>query len=280
MPLPIASLPPVPADTVHAAEAAFGKGNLYLAIGDRVNQLFADVDLTALDRSDEKPVTLLIRLSLATIFQFMEDLPDYQASEAVRTRTDWKYALHLRMDYPGFHPRVLCEFRQRLLSDAAGQQVLQLVFDRLAEAGLFRGKDSQQLGIADVLSMVCTLSRVEETARTMHIALESLTVHRPDWLRTNALPHWYERYDRKSTALRRARCKAGWEELAQAIGNDTQYLLAAIAKACDPGLDLLPEIQALRREWYRQYVRRGDEIVWRSPRCAECDEACIRQGGV
>lgn len=48
--------------------------------------------------------------------QFMEDLPDRQAAEAVRSRIDWKYALSLELGDPGFDFSVLCEFRTRLIA--------------------------------------------------------------------------------------------------------------------------------------------------------------------
>ena len=34
--------------------------------------------------------------------QFAEDLSDWQAAEAVKTRIDWKYALGLKLADPGF----------------------------------------------------------------------------------------------------------------------------------------------------------------------------------
>jgi transposase len=40
------------------------------------------------------------RLALITMFQFVEDLSDRQAADAVRARIDWKYALGLDLDNP------------------------------------------------------------------------------------------------------------------------------------------------------------------------------------
>jgi hypothetical protein len=47
---------------------------------------------------------LAFRLALVTVFQFMENLTDRQAADAVRSRLDWKYALVRRVvhsDIPG-----------------------------------------------------------------------------------------------------------------------------------------------------------------------------------
>jgi transposase len=59
------------------------------------------------------------RLALVTVFQFLENLSDQQAAEAVRSRIDVKYALSLEFDDPGFDLSMLCEFRARLLAGGA-----------------------------------------------------------------------------------------------------------------------------------------------------------------
>ncbi|MER5214794.1 transposase [Streptomyces sp. NPDC002838] len=43
------------------------------------------------------------------------NLSDRQAAEAVRCRIDFKYALALKLDDPGFHHSVLSDFRDRLV---------------------------------------------------------------------------------------------------------------------------------------------------------------------
>lgn len=53
------------------------------------------------------------RLALIPVLQFMEDLPDRQAADAVRGRIDWKYLLGLELADPGFDESRLCEFRKR-----------------------------------------------------------------------------------------------------------------------------------------------------------------------
>jgi hypothetical protein len=42
--------------------------------------------------------------------QYIEDMTDRQAADAVRSRIDWKYALSLELTDPGFDFSVLCEF--------------------------------------------------------------------------------------------------------------------------------------------------------------------------
>jgi transposase len=56
--------------------------------------------------------------------QFRENLTDWQAAEAVRSRIDWKYLLGYDLTDPGFHFSVLSEFRARLLSGSEAILVL------------------------------------------------------------------------------------------------------------------------------------------------------------
>src|SRR5512135_3185756 len=138
MPIQSEPFPPLPRDTAYAAEAAFGKGNIYLMIGDQAEHLLADVDLTDLAAALDKPVATLVMLALVTAFQSAENLPDRRAAEAIRTRTDWKYALHLPLEGPGFDPLMLCEFRLHALHNPAAQQAFGQILDYLAEIGLSR----------------------------------------------------------------------------------------------------------------------------------------------
>ena len=49
------------------------------------------------------------------VMQYVENLSDRQAAEAVRARIDWKYALSLELTENGFDDSVRSEFRKRLI---------------------------------------------------------------------------------------------------------------------------------------------------------------------
>src|SRR5689334_12450040 len=103
-----APFPTLPEATARLAKAVFKrKGNLYLTIGDQLGSLFDDVDFAALYADEGKPALSPNLLALVTIFQFLENLPDREAADAVRARIDWKYALHLALDDQGFDASVL-----------------------------------------------------------------------------------------------------------------------------------------------------------------------------
>ena len=89
-------IPPVPADTVRVARAAFPKGNIYMKLREHVGTIIDDnKDFVALFAKDGTPGLPPWRLALVTILQFHENLSDRQAAEAVRARIDWKYVLSL-----------------------------------------------------------------------------------------------------------------------------------------------------------------------------------------
>jgi transposase len=88
-------VPPVPDETVRVAHAAFPRGNLYLTMREECGVIFADDDFATLFPTRGQPAAAPWRLALITIMQYVEDLSDRQAAEAVRSRIDWKYALSL-----------------------------------------------------------------------------------------------------------------------------------------------------------------------------------------
>lgn len=61
-----------------------------------------------------------------TLLQYVEDMTDRQAAEAVRERIDWKYLLGLELSDPGFDASVLTEWRERLLAQGAEERLLEV----------------------------------------------------------------------------------------------------------------------------------------------------------
>ncbi|MDX2758414.1 transposase [Streptomyces europaeiscabiei] len=70
------------------------------------------------------------------MLQFLLGLSDRQAAESVRCRIDFKYAMAMELDDPGFHHSVLADFRDRLAEDDRADRLLDLALARLKEAGL------------------------------------------------------------------------------------------------------------------------------------------------
>ena len=83
-------IPDIPPETVRVARAAFPKGNLYMWLRDSLGTSYQD-ELFA-DRYPDRgqPAYAPWRLALITVFQFLENMTDRQAADAVRSRLDWK----------------------------------------------------------------------------------------------------------------------------------------------------------------------------------------------
>lgn len=103
------SIKPVPKETARVAKAAFPKGTTYLTMRDELGAIFEDEDFAHLFPSRGRPAMAPWRLALITIMQFAEGLSDRQTADAVRARIDFKYALSLELDDPGFDASVLSE---------------------------------------------------------------------------------------------------------------------------------------------------------------------------
>jgi transposase len=243
----------VPANTARAAKTVFNIENLYLAIGDQLDNLFGGLNLNDLDDYGEKPAYSLFILAMVTLFQCAEGIPDRQAADAVRTRLDWKYALHLPLDYPSIDYTALREFRRRLRLNRAGLDVFQHMLTRLVKLGLWGSEDNRRMDIIAILATVDTLSRVDETAATMSLALEALASRQPEWLRTISLPHWYERYSQLFTSQRLPGSEQELDVMVQAVRTDMFYLLKEIGRADATDLILLPEVQALEQICQQQF---------------------------
>jgi transposase len=169
----------VPEDTARVARAAFPKGNPYLRMHDELGRLSADQDFAALFPTRGQPAFAPAQLALVTLMEFAENLSDRQAAEAVRARIDWKYALCLELDDPGFDASVLCEFRARLL--AGGQEALlfDLLLARCREAGLVRARGRQRTAATAVVAAIRLLHRLELVGETLQHALHTLAAVAP-----------------------------------------------------------------------------------------------------
>jgi transposase len=184
----------IPNETVRVAKAAFPKGTLATRLRDEFAGLFEDADFRALYPRRGQPGLAPWRLALVTVLQFLEQLSDRQAADAVRARIDWKYALGLELTDPGFHFSVLTEFRARLLAGGAEHLLLDRMLERFRHRGLVKARGKQRTDSTHVLAVVRDLSLLELAGEALRAALDDLAAaghcqlrglwpERSDWAR-------------------------------------------------------------------------------------------------
>jgi transposase len=262
--------PPIPSDTSRVALTVFERSNFYITVGDQANQI---LDGFIADLSTNQPFTsrhTQAMLYLITIFQMIETLPDQSAAEAVHNRVDWKYALHLPLNYPGQEPSIFCEFRQWLVGDPNREQKLEALRIRVNEIMAASDSPGPGLGNKYALSHICLISRVSEIYEYVSLVLETLAIRRPDLLRTISLPHWYKRYNQFQKKSIPNLEQLHLEALANAMGLDIYHLLKSISTSELNSLEGQPEIAALKQVWWEQYSYIQGQLTWNNTHCAHC----------
>ena len=107
----------IPEDTAKLVKEILGEDDPYRLIGDRLSDFLMDEDFADFYADTGGPAISPVILSFVLIFQMMEKLPDRMAARSLKVRMDWKYALHLPLNYEGFHFTNLSHFRQRLIDN-------------------------------------------------------------------------------------------------------------------------------------------------------------------
>jgi transposase len=249
----------VPAETARVAHAAFPKGTVVTRLRDAFSALFEDQDFRALYPARGQPGLPPWRLALVTVFQFLEQLSDRQAADAVRARINWKYALGLDLADPGFHFSVLAEFRARLVAGGAEHLLLDKMLARFKARGLVRAQGKQRTDSTHVLAAVHDLHLLELVTETLRAALDDLAAVVPDWLRGVARPIWFERYGRRVEDYRLPKRQEDREALALKVGADGFVLLDALDGQNAPAAAReVPMVETLRSVWRIHYAREQD----------------------
>lgn len=188
------------------------------------------------------------RLALITVMQFLENLTDCHAADAVRGRIDWKYMLGLELGDPGFHYSVLNEFRLCLIEGGVERLLLDKLLERCEELDLIRRKKSQRTDSTHILAAVRSLSLLELVGETTRRVLDEIARLSPDWLQEHLQPEWIKRYGRSFDSYRLPKSKEERQKLAIGIGHDGFYLLEAIYGETGPKeLKTSPKLESLRK---------------------------------
>ena len=165
-------------------------------VKDQLNGLWDDEDFVDWYPRDGRPSLSPAQLATVCVLQFLLGLSDRQAAEAVRCRIDFKYAMALELDDPGFHHSVLADFRDRLAQDDRADRLLDLALARLKDAGLVRERTTQRTDSTHVLAAVRELTRLELVTEAVRAALEEIAGTAPQLLAGLVDEEWGRRYGR------------------------------------------------------------------------------------
>ncbi len=241
----------IPQEISHWGKKYLKDNNLYRVVGDQLLSFISIDEFTSMYSNTGRPSISPIILSLVTLFQFLEGIPDRVASEYVMTRLDWKYALHISMYTPGFHYSDLCNFRKRLTEHDKESLLFDQLLTKIESLGFLKKYKRQRTDSTHVLAVVRELSRLENLSESLRVSLRA--IHKSDStfyeMKIPALyrEHWgtvqsdYQMTDSQRTeALERA-------------GQDIYWLLSFL-ETNKKSLLRLPELEVLQTLFYQHFT--------------------------
>ena len=248
----------IPEDTFRVAHSAFPKGdNPILALRDHLSQLFSDEDFIGLYHRLGQPGYSPWRLILVCIFQFMENLSDRQAAQAVCSRIDWKYALSLPLTDPGFHFSILSDFRARLVDAEVQDFALQRVLDFCKREGYIKTNSKQRTDSTHVLARIRRLNRLTLVGETLRATLNELAELHPEWLLEIMPPEWERRYVHRIEDSRFGKTESQLTAQEAQVGQDGQLLLNALERSGEgfEGVERLKleSVDILNQVWQQHF---------------------------
>jgi transposase len=269
---------PVPTDTSRAIQDILDLNQRYLRIGNHLNTILEKNDIDQVRYASEKPLNFTAILALVTVFQQLERYTDQQAADAIQSRADWKYALHLPLSYSGFDPAWLCGFRKYMLGEPAGIALVQAVVNHLVEINAYDLVPGHAPLADEILSSVCKLNRIVQIIETMLLAVEALANRESIQLPGVCLPELYERYTKTYNRLQQVETPEEMSLLACSIGVDIATLWNSMQLFEENGLQQWPEMENLWRIWRQQYDQIdcsplcASSIIWQPVNCLRCQQ--------
>jgi transposase len=230
-------------------------------VRDRLDGLWHDEDFAGWYPRDGRPGLSPAQLATVCVLQFLLGLSDRQAAEAVRCRIDFKYALSMELDDPGFHHSVLADFRERIAQDDRADRLLDLALARLKEAGLVRERTTQRTDSTHVLAAVRDLTRLELVTEAVRAALEEVASTAGHLLVGLVDEGWGRSYGRP---VRLGKNPTRPKTRINTTGDDAVRLLEHLREH-GAGRAFGPGVQALRQIMVQNYYRdEAGRLRWRT----------------
>lgn len=256
----------IPEETRRIVESWLNEKSLFAFLGQHVDEIIKDADFAELYASSGRPGVNSVVLTLVTVFQFLEDLPDRAAAEQVRSRMDWKYVLRQELTWAGFNYSDLCNFRKRLVENEQEGLLFEKVLVYLKSKGFIKKKGKQRTDATHVLGQIRSMSRLELVLETMRVALSAVVSADAKWFLENLPASYSERYQEKRYDYRMKREEI--DQLMKQAGQDGRCLLEQLEQM--PQLVDLEQVQLLKRVLAEQFLDATACEVMINPD-ADCD---------
>lgn len=254
----------IPQDTARLGQKLLPEDNVYRLTGDEVNEVLrADPFYQMYSVSGRGAVHPII-LSLVTVFQFLENVPDRVAAEWAVLRIDWKYALHVPLDYRGFHHTTLSNFRKRLVVHGQERLVFDQVLSWVQGHGFLKKRGKQRTDSTHIIGCVARMSRLELVWETIRVTLGALQKTSKEWY-VQHVPAVFDEMYRERQSDWRMSCEQVEAEMKKA-GLDGHWLLDLIADRGSALLRGLPKVVTLEQVLSQQYERQEGQVRVRDPR--------------
>jgi transposase len=260
----------IPPETARLVEVLMADDSVYRIVAECVNDFLRDEDFKDWYAIEGRPGINPIILSLVTLFQFLEKLPDRAAAQMAVMRLDWKYALRQPLDWTGFHYSDLCNFRKRLVAHGGESLIFERLLAYLRKRGLVQAGGRQRTDATHILGAVKQMSDVEVMREAVRMALSALVSSDALWVMRYIPASFTQNYERTISNYRMS--KQELERFIQQTGEEARWLLDQLAQQAEVELQRLPEVAQLARIWEEQYhyvneperliaVRQGDDKV-------------------
>lgn len=247
----------IPADTAQVGCAILGECDPYRLVGDGVNEFLCLEAFATLYSKLGRGAICPIILSLITVFQFLENLPDRAAARRAVTGIDWKYALHVSLTWGGFHFSDLSNFRQRLLEHGEDGLVFEKVLTWVQSLGFARKYGKQRSDSSHVVGCVERMSRLELAWETIRVVLRAIQAAAPRWYAQTIPQAFHKAYVERQSDWRLSKEEVSCEM--EKAGRDGFWLLDHLKANIPPQVLTLSEVVTLRTVWQQQFERRVEE---------------------
>lgn len=127
-------------DTKALAEKLYEPDEFPCIYSRHVYDVIKEEDFAFMYSHTGRPGVSAVLLAHSLVIAAMKNLPDRDIAEEVRSNIGTKFALHLPLDYKGFHFDDLSAFRQRLIEHNAEKLIFRKILDKLYQLGLIKSE--------------------------------------------------------------------------------------------------------------------------------------------